>query len=223
MRKREDQPTDTALPLVPPGASLPPRDMGAPAEARDQVCLLSFIPKSLQALSICLTQAPAVLRNHTSPGSWAHSDGRPAEGSVPLCDQRRQTRLSRKLPGLCLRASEHGLDELLSLYLGAETQSRARLGFALLTQGGGGGRGVLGTPGLLQTWPAVSGPLRTSHLDLKLQGQQGHPDGKPWHQEAAPRCGVYFSYCSPKQLLSAKGFKRFKCPRASTSGVTLIL
>lgn len=188
--------------------------MGSPAEARDQVCLLSFIPKSLQALSICLTQAPAVLRNHTSPDSWAHSDGRPAEGSVLLCDQRRQTRLSRKLPGLCLRAqtSEHGLDELLSLYLGAETQSRARLGFTLLTQGGGGGRGVLGTPGLLQTWPAVSGPLRTSHLDLKLQGQQGHPDGKPGTRRQHPGAVSTFLTAAQSSCLALKALNGLNAP-----------
>lgn len=114
---------------------------------------------------------------------------------MPLCDQRRQTRLSQKLAGVSrAQTSEHGLDELLSLDLGAEAQSRALLGFDLLTRGGGGGWGVLGTLGLVQTWPAVTGPLRTSHLDLELQGQQGHPDGKPCHREAAPRHGVCFSY-----------------------------
>lgn len=69
----------------------------------------------------------------------------------------RQTRWSQKLPGrACLRVqtSGHGLDELLSLHLEAEAQTRALLGFDLLTQGGRSG--ALGTLGRLQTWPAVS-------------------------------------------------------------------
>lgn len=96
----------------------------------------------------------------------------------------------------CLRAqtSGHGLDELLSLHLEAEAQTRALLGSDLLTQGERSG--ALGTLGLLQTWPAVSGPLRTSHLHLEPQEQQASrvvPMRSPGSRRQCPMQCLLFS------------------------------
>lgn len=169
--------------------------LGTPSVARDQVRvrLLSFIPRSLWALRICFRSALAVLRSHW-PELWSEfSDACPGEGSVTPSDQlaARANLTVLEAPGLPVVS---GRSDLWTLIRRAPLTCRCQpQGLKAIPGGEGPGQGSFGTAstvcwpyrlkaeGRLQAGgaeadfrpaPALSRPLRMSHLDLELWGQQ---------------------------------------------------